>query len=275
MIGPRFVAQGARPRMRRSVIGTDIALAVLVVALCWLIGWRAYLLVGVLPAMLAGSIGIWLFYVQHQFEDAYWESGETWNYADAALRGSSFLKLPAVLRFCTGNIGFHHVHHLNARIPSYNLPRAHEENAIFHDVPTLSLGDGMRALSLKLWDEDRHRLVTFAQERASRPPAVLTVGSTREPVLGSTETVDLTVMAEQRRRRGDLRRRRADARPRCRTGHGARAARAARRGAPGRASGVRGGDPRATVTARRDVGRPAIDRTRPAGVLGQAGHPCG
>ncbi len=181
VIGPRFVAQGARPRMRRSVIGTDIALAVLVVALCWLIGWRAYLLVGVLPALLAGAIGIWLFYVQHQFEDAYWESGETWNYADAALRGSSFLKLPAMLRFCTGNIGFHHVHHLNARIPSYNLPRAHEENEIFHDVPTLSLGDGMRALSLKLWDEDRHQLVTFSQERASRPPAVFTPGPAREP----------------------------------------------------------------------------------------------
>ncbi len=181
VIGPRFVAQGARPRMRRSVIGTDIALVLLVVALCWLIGWRAYLLVGVLPAMLAGAIGIWLFYVQHQFEDAYWESGETWNYADAALRGSSFLKLPAVLRFCTGNIGFHHVHHLNARIPSYNLPRAHEENAIFHGVPTLSLGDGMRALSLKLWDEDRQQLVTFSQERASRPPAVSTTGPAREP----------------------------------------------------------------------------------------------
>ena len=192
LIGPRFVAQGARPRMRRSVIGTDIALAVFVAASCWLIGWRAYLLVGVLPALLAGAIGIWLFYVQHQFEDAYWESGETWNYADAAFRGSSFLKLPPLLRFCTGNIGFHHVHHLNARIPSYNLRCAHEENAIFHDVPTLSLGDGMRALSLKLWDEDGHRLVTFAQERASRPPATLTAGPGRESVLVSTGPIDLT-----------------------------------------------------------------------------------
>ncbi len=188
VIGPRFVAQGARPRMRRSVIGTDVALVVLVVALCWLIGWRAYLLVVVLPAMLAGSIGIWLFYVQHQFEDAYWESGQTWNYADAALRGSSFLKLPGVLRFCTGNIGFHHVHHLNARIPSYNLRRAHEENEIFQDVPTLSFGDGMRSLSLKLWDEDGHRLVTFAHERASRPPAALTARSGRESLPGSMET---------------------------------------------------------------------------------------
>jgi omega-6 fatty acid desaturase (delta-12 desaturase) len=172
VIGPRFVARGARPRMRRSVIGTDCALAVLVGALCWLIGWRSYLLVFGPPALLAGAAGIWLFYVQHQFEDAYWECGETWSYVDAALRGSSFLKLSPILRFCTGNIGFHHVHHLNARIPSYNLRRAHDENAVFHAVPTLSLRDGMRALSLKLWDEDGRRLVTFAQARASRPLAV-------------------------------------------------------------------------------------------------------
>ena len=165
VIGPRIVAKGARPRMRRSVIGTDLALLLLVGGLIWLMGWRSYLLVCGVPAMLAGAIGIWLFYVQHQFEDAYWESAGEWSYADAALRGSSFLELPWVLRFCTGNIGFHHVHHLNAKIPSYNLPRAHYENAIFHDVPSLSLGDGVRALSLKLWDEDRRRLVTFAQAR--------------------------------------------------------------------------------------------------------------
>ncbi|MHB8532730.1 MAG: fatty acid desaturase [Solirubrobacteraceae bacterium] len=171
MIGPRFIARDARPRMRRSVIRTDLALVVLVGGLCWLLGWRGYLLVCGLPALLAGAIGIWLFYVQHQFEDAYWESGETWSYADAALRGSSFLKLPPILHFCTGNIGFHHVHHLNARIPSYNLPRAHRENAIFQAVPTLSIRDGLRALSLKLWDENRHTLVTFGEERASRTRA--------------------------------------------------------------------------------------------------------
>jgi omega-6 fatty acid desaturase (delta-12 desaturase) len=115
--------------------------------------------------MLAGAAGIWLFYVQHQFEDVYWENGERWSYADAALRGSSYLKLPRVLQFLTGNIGFHHVHHLNARIPNYNLQRAHEENRALQDVPTLSLWDGIRAVTLKLWDEDDRRLVTFAQAR--------------------------------------------------------------------------------------------------------------
>ncbi len=165
IIGPRIVARGARPRMRRSVLATDLALAVIAGSLCWLIGWRDYLLVLGPSALIAGSMGIWLFYVQHQFEDAYWESGEGWNYADAALRGSSYLKLSAPLRFCTGNIGYHHVHHLNARIPNYNLRRAHEENAVLQAVPTLSLLDGLRAVSLKLWDEDSARMVTFAQAR--------------------------------------------------------------------------------------------------------------
>jgi omega-6 fatty acid desaturase (delta-12 desaturase) len=89
--------------------------------------------------MLAGSVGIWLFYVQHQFEDAYWQSRGDWSYVDAALCGSSYLKLPKLLQFFTGNIGLHHVHHLNAKIPNYNLQRAHDENSIFHQVPTLSL----------------------------------------------------------------------------------------------------------------------------------------
>ena len=163
IVGPRIVARGARPRMRNSVLGTDAALVVIVGALCWLIGWQDFLIVWAPAAMLAGSVGIWLFYVQHQFEDAYWQSSEEWSYADAALRGSSYLKLPKVLQFFTGNIGLHHVHHLNARIPNYNLQSAHDATPLFADVPTLSLGDGLRAVRLKLWDEDAGRLVTFAQ----------------------------------------------------------------------------------------------------------------
>ncbi|HEX4186805.1 MAG TPA: fatty acid desaturase [Solirubrobacteraceae bacterium] len=165
LIGPRIVARGARPRMRRSVIGTNIALALLVAGLCWLMGPLNFLLVQAPTIMLAGSAGIWLFYVQHQFEDAYWEATEGWSYADAALRGSSYLKLPKILQFFSGNIGLHHVHHLNARIPNYNLQRAHDENAIFHDVPTLTLRDGLRAVRLKLWDEDRAGMVSFADAR--------------------------------------------------------------------------------------------------------------
>ena len=108
-------------------------------------GWREYVLVQWPTSLVAGSAGVWLFYVQHQFEDTYWQSANDWSYADAALRGSSHLTLPRVLQFFTGNIGLHHVHHLSARIPNYNLQRAHDENPIFHDVPTLTVWPARRA----------------------------------------------------------------------------------------------------------------------------------
>jgi omega-6 fatty acid desaturase (delta-12 desaturase) len=166
ILQPRFVSRNARPRIRRSVIATNIALLALVGGLCLLVGWREYLLVQMPTTALAASTGVWLFYVQHQFEDTYWDNAEHWSYADAALRGSSHLKLPKVLQFFTANIGLHHVHHLSARIPNYNLQRTHDANPIFHDVPTLSMWDGLRAVRFKLWDEDRGRLVTFAAARA-------------------------------------------------------------------------------------------------------------
>jgi acyl-lipid omega-6 desaturase (Delta-12 desaturase) len=165
VIGPRLPASGARPRMRNSVLATDVALAAIVAAVCLLIGWQQFLLVWAPSALLAGSVGIWLFYVQHQFEDAYWQNAGDWTYADAGLRGSSYLRLPKLLQFFTGNIGLHHVHHLNARIPNYNLQSAHDDNPMLHGVPTLSLWDGLRAVRLKLWDEESGKLVTFAQAR--------------------------------------------------------------------------------------------------------------
>jgi acyl-lipid omega-6 desaturase (Delta-12 desaturase) len=173
IIGPRLVAKGARPRMRNSVLATDLALGAIVAGLCLLIGWQQFLLAWGPSALLAGSVGIWLFYVQHQFEDAYWQNAEDWTYAEAGLRGSSYLKLPKVLQFFTGNIGLHHVHHLNARIPNYNLQAAHDANPIFHSVPTLSLWDGLRAVRLKLWDEESGKMVTFAQARAAGPASPL------------------------------------------------------------------------------------------------------
>ena len=140
-----------------------IALALLVAAFCWLLGWSSFLLIQAPVVMLAGAAGIWLFYVQHTFEDAYWKSGEDWSYTDAALIGSSYLKLPKVLQFFSANIGLHHVHHLNARIPNYNLQRAHDETALFDDVPVMSMRDALRTVRLKLWDEESGRMVTFAQ----------------------------------------------------------------------------------------------------------------
>jgi len=168
LVQPRIVPRSARPRVKHSVIATNVVLVGLVGGLCYLMGWREYLLVQTPIIMLAGAAGIWLFYVQHQFEEAYWQSSTDWSYSDAALRGSSYLALPKLLQFFSGNIGFHHVHHLSARIPSYNLPRAHDENPIFHQVPTLSLRDGLRAVRLKLYDQDGARMVSFAQARSRR-----------------------------------------------------------------------------------------------------------
>jgi acyl-lipid omega-6 desaturase (Delta-12 desaturase) len=178
VVGPRLVARSARPRMRRSVLGTDLALAAIVIPLCWAIGWRDFLLTWAPASLLAGAVGIWLFYVQHQFEDTYWQQSGDWEFADAALRGSSYLRLPRPLQFLTGNIGLHHVHHLNARVPNYNLQRAHDENPVFHDVPTLSLWDGLRAVRLKLWDERAGRLVTFAEARRPSPARASATRST-------------------------------------------------------------------------------------------------
>jgi acyl-lipid omega-6 desaturase (Delta-12 desaturase) len=168
LVGPRIVTPGMHPRLRRSVLGTDLALAVLLTGLCWLVGWQDVLLVLVPPLLLTGAAGIWLFYVQHQFEDAYWQSNDEWSFEEAAIQGSSYLRLPRILQFFTGNIGLHHVHHLSARIPNYNLQAAHEACAL-EAVPTLSLLDGLRAVRLKLWDAEQRRLVTFRE--ASRKPS--------------------------------------------------------------------------------------------------------
>jgi omega-6 fatty acid desaturase (delta-12 desaturase) len=172
-LGPRLVPTKARPRVRRSHVYTDVALVLLIGGLIVAIGWQDYLLIQLPTMLLAGAAGVWLFYVQHQFEGVYWTRGEEWSYLDAALRGSSHLKLPKLLQFFTGNIGLHHVHHLQPRIPNYNLQRAHDENQFLHAAPTLTLWCAMKTVRLKLYDEESGHLVTFAQARrsASQRPA--------------------------------------------------------------------------------------------------------
>jgi acyl-lipid omega-6 desaturase (Delta-12 desaturase) len=166
MIGPRIWSNKMRPRQRRSILVTNLALALPIAAISSLAGPQAWLLVQMPTAILAGTLGVFMFYVQHQFEDAYWESSDQWSYADAALQGSSYLKLPKILQFVTGNIGLHHVHHLSAKIPNYNLQRAHDESPIFHDVPVLGVVDGLRATRLKVIDRKSGRLLTWRQVRA-------------------------------------------------------------------------------------------------------------
>jgi omega-6 fatty acid desaturase (delta-12 desaturase) len=172
VIGPRLVSRDARPRIKRSVMGTNLALLVLVALAILVVGWPAYLLIQLPVALMAGGAGIWLFFVQHQFEDAYWENHATWSYEEAALRGSSYLKLPKVLQFFSGNIGLHHVHHLSARIPNYHLQRAHDEVGLFQDVPVLTMWQGIKAVRLKLWCEDERRLVTWREVHRRPAPAL-------------------------------------------------------------------------------------------------------
>ena len=169
VLKPRFVPRGASARVRRSIVATDLVLGVVVAGLCFALGWRDFLLVQGPVFLVAGAAGTWLFYVQHQFEGTYWQAHANWRYDRAALEGSSYLKLPRLLQFFTGNIGFHHVHHLSVGIPNYNLQRAHESAEDLRAVPELTLWDGLRATRLKLWDEQRGRLVTF---RAARVEAV-------------------------------------------------------------------------------------------------------
>ncbi len=166
MIGPRIWSSKMRPRQRHSVIATNLVLALVIGAIVWLAGLEAWLLVQMPIAILAGTMGVFLFYVQHQFEDVYWQSSEDWDYADAALQGSSYLKLPKLFQFFSGNIGLHHVHHLSAKIPNYNLQRAHDENPIFHDVPVLSVLDGLRSIRLKVIDPASGRLLTWSQVKS-------------------------------------------------------------------------------------------------------------
>lgn len=144
---------------------TTAALAAIVVALALAVGWQAVLLVYGPILLIAGATGNWLFYVQHQFEDAYWEPHEGWDYAEAAIRGASYYRLPRVLEWMTGRIGLHHVHHLDPKIPNYHLRRCHEENGMLQAVTVLTVRESLRTASLRLWDAEQGRMIGFRELR--------------------------------------------------------------------------------------------------------------
>jgi omega-6 fatty acid desaturase (delta-12 desaturase) len=164
----RIPAKDASPRERRSVWWMNLAIALLVAALSAVYGLVPYLLIQMTVTMVAGAIGVWMFYVQHQFEDAYWERGDDWEYTAAALRGSSYYKLPRVLQWFSGNIGFHHIHHLSPRIPNYNLQKCHEADPLFGQVRPITLLSSLRLATLRLWDENTRKLISFAHLRRQR-----------------------------------------------------------------------------------------------------------
>jgi acyl-lipid omega-6 desaturase (Delta-12 desaturase) len=164
----RLPSPHASPRERRSVWWMNLAIAVMVGGMSWWLGLVNYLVLQLVATAVAGAAGVWLFYVQHQFEDAYWESGAAWDYTAAALCGSSFYELPPVLRWLSGNIGYHHVHHLGPRVPNYYLERCHRSARIFEDVEPVTLLGSLKSLRLHLWDEGVRRLVGFGHIRRER-----------------------------------------------------------------------------------------------------------
>ncbi len=149
-----------------SIMGTNAAIAVLVATMIWLVGVGPFLLVHLPIALLASSIGVWLFYVQHQFEDTFWVDDKGWNFREAAVRGSSHYDLPAILRWFTANIGVHHVHHLCSRIPYYRLPQVLRDHPQFAAVGRLTLVKSLWCVRMVLWDERQQRLISFRELHA-------------------------------------------------------------------------------------------------------------
>ncbi|MCE7981055.1 MAG: fatty acid desaturase [Caldilinea sp. CFX5] len=173
---------------KASVWWTNLALAGLWAGMSAFVGVGNFLLVHAPIIIIASSIGTWLFYVQHQFERTYWEHTPEWDFTLAAMQGSSYLKLPRILQWFTGNIGFHHIHHLSPRIPNYNLEDCHKENPIFQRVTELNLLSGFKTMSLTLWDEERRRLVTF-REAAQRYLALPTELALQPKPIRPTEAI--------------------------------------------------------------------------------------
>ncbi len=180
VFGPIFLAikhrlptpgQLTTAKERLSVHATNLTLAAVAILL-GLLGALDEAAMIYLPAFLvAGSTGVWLFYVQHQFEEAYWRPAAEWDYATSALKGSTYLKLPKVFQWFTGNIGLHHVHHLSPRIPNYTLQKVHDNHPEFQNVPTITPWQGIKALGLKVYDEERKRLIGWRELRRTRRSA--------------------------------------------------------------------------------------------------------
>lgn len=154
----RFPLSSHGKRERASIWWTNLALVVLISGLIALVGWKTYLLVQ-LPVLLLGtSAGVWMFYVQHNYEGSYWERQDKWDFYKAAMNGSSLYELPAILQWFTGNIGFHHIHHLGPRIPNYKLQECLKENPVLQ-VKSLNMWSSLKTLHLRLWDEATKQMV--------------------------------------------------------------------------------------------------------------------
>jgi len=170
LIRNRFTSRAARRREQLNVYVTNVGVAVVVTLLMATMGVKEYLMIQVPIMLFGGAIAVWMFYVQHQFEEVYWERHDNWEYFPAAIEGSSFYKLPQVLHWYTGNIGYHHIHHLSPRIPNYFLRRCHEENPELAAMAPITILTSLRSLAFRLWDEKGHRMIGFGQLRGYRQP---------------------------------------------------------------------------------------------------------
>ena len=150
-------------REQVSVYVTNLMLLTVALLLCWLVGFRAFFLIHFPVIAMAATAGVWLFYVQHQFDGTYWQHKEEWDYFNAGMLGSSYYKLPKVLQWFTANIGLHHIHHLDSRIPNYRLQECHDENPIFQKAKELTFFESFSCMSLRLWDEKRGSMISFRE----------------------------------------------------------------------------------------------------------------
>lgn len=168
LIRERFPTKNAGPREVHSVWIMNVAVFSLAAGLIAIFGFLPWLFIQLTIVCVAFPSGVWLFYVQHQFEDAYWERGDEWDYTAAALEGSSFYKLPKVLQWFSGNIGFHHLHHLSPRIPNYYLEKCHRSDPMFHEIEPLTLFASLKTITYRLWDEQNKKLIGFRHLRKRR-----------------------------------------------------------------------------------------------------------
>ncbi len=167
MFAHRVWLPGTAARERNSVIITDLALALIIATLTGIIGWQAFLMVQLPIMFFACSAGVWLFYVQHNFDETYWTRHDQWDFFKAGMKGSSFYKLPRLLQWFSGNIGFHHIHHLSPKIPNYKLPECYRDNELFHIRP-LTISLSLKSLGYRLWDEEQKMLVGFRELKKYR-----------------------------------------------------------------------------------------------------------
>ena len=165
LVTSRFNRKDARKTERNNTYLTNIILVVVYTLMILLVGWQAFVIVQGSIMFIAGALGIWLFYIQHTFEDSYFEEESEWDYVKAAVDGSSYYKLPRVLQWATGNIGFHHVHHLSPRVPNYNLEEAHESTPPLHSATTITIKSSLKSINFRLYDPKRKTFIGFKEAK--------------------------------------------------------------------------------------------------------------